>query len=123
MEVDMADIIPRGVVVAYWAQGDNIPAGWTLCDGSHDTPDLRGQFIRGGASLADLTGLKAGSNTHSHSVQVTVGNPTSGLNDNCSQGDNGITLAGSDHHHSGDGSTDVQANVPEHVVLLFIMKL
>jgi len=42
--------VPKGVIVMWWGEVDQIPAGWTLCDGSNGTPDLRSRFIVGAGS-------------------------------------------------------------------------
>jgi hypothetical protein len=44
-------LLPRGMIITWsppggWKQGDKIPTGWLLCDGSSGTPNLRGRFIR-----------------------------------------------------------------------------
>ena len=39
--------IPRGVIWMWSGNKADIPAGWALCDGSNNTPDLRGKFILG----------------------------------------------------------------------------
>lgn len=36
-------VFPRGGIIMW--SGDKVPAGWALCNGSNDTPDLRGRFI------------------------------------------------------------------------------
>lgn len=38
-------VIPVGGIVPFF--GETIPAGWALCDGKNDTPDLSDQFILG----------------------------------------------------------------------------
>ena len=38
---------PKGVIVAWAGASNQIPVGWSLCDGSGETPDLRGRFILG----------------------------------------------------------------------------
>lgn len=39
------DLIPKGMIVMWGGNVNNIPTGWHLCDGSNGTPDLRGRFI------------------------------------------------------------------------------
>lgn len=39
------DFIPKGMIVMWAGDDNNIPIGWHLCDGSNGTPDLRGRFI------------------------------------------------------------------------------
>jgi microcystin-dependent protein len=37
----------KGVILAWSGAINSIPLGWALCDGSNNTPDLRGRFILG----------------------------------------------------------------------------
>lgn len=39
--------IPAGVVVMWSGSVNTIPEGWALCDGTQNTPDLRGRFVVG----------------------------------------------------------------------------
>lgn len=36
-----------GTILAYTGNLDKIPSGWSLCDGTNGTPDLRGRFLEG----------------------------------------------------------------------------
>lgn len=38
---------PKGIIVAWSGDINKIPDGWALCDGTLNTPDLRGKFILG----------------------------------------------------------------------------
>ena len=42
-----SNVLPYGTIVPYVGELEKIPHGWALCDGSHGTPDLRGQFLQG----------------------------------------------------------------------------
>lgn len=50
--------IPKGVIVMWSGSAADIPAGWALCDGGENRPDLRGRFILGAGtpSNAELAG-------------------------------------------------------------------
>ncbi len=39
------NLLPRGAIVI-WTK-EIIPEGWTICDGTNGTPDLRNKFVRG----------------------------------------------------------------------------
>lgn len=54
--------VPAGVIVLWSGSEDNIPTGWTLCNGQNGAPDLRDRFVVGaGASYTvDETGGAAG---------------------------------------------------------------
>ena len=43
--IKLNQITMKGVI-AMWS-GNDIPDGWVLCDGTNNTPDLRGRFILG----------------------------------------------------------------------------
>lgn len=38
-------LLPPGIIVPYW--GTTAPPGWRICDGTNNTPDLRGRFLVG----------------------------------------------------------------------------
>lgn len=40
-------IVPPGCILIWSGAADAIPAGWALCDGLNDTPDLRDRFVLG----------------------------------------------------------------------------
>ncbi len=39
--------IPAGLICMWSGSSSNIPNGWTLCNGSNNTPDLRDKFVLG----------------------------------------------------------------------------
>ena len=39
--------LPAGTIVMWSGLVGSIPTGWTLCDGTLGTPDLRDRFVRG----------------------------------------------------------------------------
>jgi len=39
--------VPSGVIAMWGGSVSNVPNGWTLCDGTDDTPDLRDRFVVG----------------------------------------------------------------------------
>lgn len=58
--------VPQGGIIMW--SGSSIPSGWSLCDGSGVTPDLRDRFIVGSGSSYNI-GNTGGSNT----VTLTAG--------------------------------------------------
>lgn len=46
----------KGIIVMW--SGTNVPSGWTLCDGTNGTPDLRGRFVLGSGKGENLTERK-----------------------------------------------------------------
>lgn len=65
--------IPEGVITFY--NGENPPAGWQICDGSGETPNLVGKYVHttSGSEDPGTTGgtTDPSSNGHSHPVSVT----------------------------------------------------
>lgn len=57
--------IPSGVIVMWSGTLGTIPAGWSLCDGTGGTPDLRDKFIYGWSDGVDPGGT-GGAATHTH---------------------------------------------------------
>ncbi len=68
--------ILRGMIVMWSGAVDTIPAGYALCDGDNDTPDLRNRFVVGAGSTynPDNTGGSADAInvTHKHGGSVSV---------------------------------------------------
>jgi len=74
-----SDNVPAGVIVMWSGTLATIPDGWSLCDGSNSTPDLRDRFIAsivgtenpggtGGDHLQTLSVSNLPSHTHSFST-------------------------------------------------------
>jgi hypothetical protein len=57
--------LPAGVIVMWSGPIDAIPAGWALCDGQDDTPDLRNRFVLG-VGATEYLGTTGGSRAHIH---------------------------------------------------------
>ena len=70
------NVIPYGSIIMWYGSVASIPAGWALCNGSNNTPDLRGRFVvgagdsyspgnTGGANTVTLTAAQMPSHSHS----------------------------------------------------------
>jgi microcystin-dependent protein len=71
--------VPKGVIVMWYGPPDKVPAGWALCDGTGETPDLRDRFIvgaggkhkfkdKGGSREVTLTEAQLPSHRHEGNV-------------------------------------------------------
>lgn len=45
--------VPAGVIVMWSGETNAIPAGWALCDGQNNTPNLQGRFVVGYSGSGD----------------------------------------------------------------------
>ena len=94
------NLLPRGTIVAF--NSTTAPDGWTLCDGSNGSPDLRGKFIR---MWNDNTGgfNSDGYKSYSTSNASTYHSAWSGKSRNDQEGyilkHSFGSYAGSDLHH------------------------
>jgi len=75
----------KGIIVMW--SGSNVPSGWTLCDGTNGTPDLRGRFVLGSGKGENLTERKINDKggfethtltieeipTHDHNFNIVIG--------------------------------------------------
>merc|ERR1711997_338506 len=43
-------LVPSGGIIMWSGSASAIPTGWSLCDGTNGTPDLRNRFVVGGGS-------------------------------------------------------------------------
>jgi microcystin-dependent protein len=64
---DLDAAVPSGIIVMFSGPITDIPAEWTLCDGTNGTPDLQNKFVVG-AGDEYAVGNTGGSET----VQLTI---------------------------------------------------
>ncbi len=107
-------------MIMFWPHSvESIPAGWTLCDGTNDTPDLLNKFVVGAGDTynpGDTGGAASHNHTgtapaHSHSLTggAAIG-PGSGFYPTVYGGIVPITV-------------DPSSNLPPWHALCFIMKV
>ena len=127
----------RGIIFIFSGDITNIPLGWALCDGTKDTPDLRGRFVLGQGQGSGLTNRNmkntGGKETHilseselpSHDHRIHTGSGSGSTpagrvtqweqkNDNGFKDDNIIENTGASKGHE---------NMPPYYALAYIMKL
>lgn len=109
-----AALIPAGVITLWSGSIVSIPTGWTLCNGSNGTPDLRDRFVVGAGSTYAV-GATGGANTvtldatmipsHTHVITATGSSSTVSTAHTHSLSASGTTSGHSnDHTHSGTTS-------------------
>jgi hypothetical protein len=121
--------LPVGTIVAWWPPVPNSspPAGWAICDGHNQTPNLIGKFLSGVANGSEVsdgheTALgHFGEETHQHNFSGATDRPDGVRNGGKSGND--FAAMGTDHTHNYHGKTDQVSNIPPNVHVLFIMKV
>ena len=61
--------VPRGAIVMWSGDPNNLPDGWALCDGNKNTPDLTGRFIAGYSGIGAYN--RVGNRGGTESVNLT----------------------------------------------------
>ena len=130
--------IPTGLIAIWSGATGSIPSGWTLCNGTNGTPDLRNSFIIGAGSTYAVgqTGGSADAIVVSHTHTVTdpghlhntastgatstlinagAGNTTGASTSTTATATTGITIQTA-------GTSGTNANLPPYYALAFIMK-
>lgn len=141
-------LIPSGVIVMW--SGLSIPSGWSLCDGTNSTPDLRGRFVvSSGQNSSPASGdlnpnysisSTGGENTHqltynelpphSHGIVIpTCDNAGGGTQLQRGNPQVATSVIGSDNSVFSNSSMNTEStyvrheNRPPYYVLAFIMKM
>lgn len=63
-------LFPSGAIIMFGGLLEDIPDGWSLCDGSNGTPDLRSKFVMG-TYEDEQVGLTGGAESHTHGFNMT----------------------------------------------------
>jgi hypothetical protein len=132
-----ATTIPTGLIAIWSGSTGSIPSGWTLCNGTNGTPDLRNSFIIGAGSTYAVgqTGGSADAIVVSHTHTITdpghVHNTTSSgsgtLINAAASGTTGASTSTTASATTGitnqtTGVSGTNANLPPYYALAFIMK-
>jgi hypothetical protein len=130
--------IPAGLIAIWSGSTGSIPAGWTLCNGTNGTPDLRNSFIIGAGSTYAVgqTGGSADAivvahthtitdpghlhNTASTGAASTLINAAAGNTTGASTSTTATATTGITNQSTGVSGTN--ANLPPYYALAFIMK-
>lgn len=96
--------LPIGTIVMWYGAALDVPAGWTICNGTNGTPDLRDKFVIGAGTSVGLG--QSGGNSY-----VAIQTNTAG-----SHNHTGTSAAAGDHDHSGntDGHALTASEVAGH---------
>ena len=129
--------IPTGLIAIWSGATGSIPTGWTLCNGTNGTPDLRNSFIIGAGSTYAVgqTGGSADAIVVSHTHTITdpghLHNTTSSgsgtLINAAANGTTGASTSTTATATTGitnqtTGVSGTNANLPPYYALAFIMK-
>lgn len=109
--------VAAGMIVMWSGLVSDVPNGWSICDGTNGTPDLRYKFIRG---AGNQVGAQGGSASHSHSIDHYIGCASGSLfvvNGGCS-----CMVAAQGHTHSMYVNAQNASNIPPYYELIFIRK-
>lgn len=64
----VSDSVPIGSIIVWSGEPSNIPNGWSICDGTNGTPDLRNKFVLGSSDQKPM-GTTGGAETHTLSIE------------------------------------------------------
>jgi hypothetical protein len=68
-------VIPAGIIMLWSGSSASIPTGWTLCNGSNGTPDLRDNFVIGAGTTYSVNGTGGSKDlvvpSHTHTATGT----------------------------------------------------
>jgi hypothetical protein len=145
-------IVPIGGIIMWSGSIATIPSGWSLCNGSNGTPDLRDKFVIGSSidvsgitsTTVTGTGTKTGGNKdlvvpyHNHNLDDPghTHTFTATLRDGTAQSGSGVEevtenqtlttnsqVTGITIDPAGTSGNEVNANLPPYYALAFIMRI
>ena len=149
IDEQFSGVTPIGGIIMYKGAIADLPSGWSFCDGTNGTPDLRNKFIigasadSGGQANTTVTGstTKLGgtanaivvSHTHTatvtdpghrHTSTVLANNVSNGLEaGGAVNGNTSTATTGITVTNSTEGSSGTNQNLPPYYALAFIMRI
>lgn len=108
-----------GTITLWYSSIGSIPPGWSLCDGTNETPDLRDSFIQG-AGFSVSPGDTGGAATHKHTISEDQDFLTDGVDIADSYpASPGFATEQEPHDHTGE--TGIGQNRPSYKAYVYIM--
>ena len=145
------DAFITGMIMLWSGATDAVPAGWSLCDGTGNTPDLRDRFVVGAGNSYDVnatggskdaiavshthTGSTNATGNHSHTIPHHLVQAVGGTGDidRDNEYQQWKALSGQKTNTTGNhshtvsinsaGSSGANANLPPYYALAYIMKV
>lgn len=126
--ISAVSLIPSGLISIWKGSLITIPSGWTLCNGSNGTPDLRDKFIvgaagsysvsaTGGATTVTLTTYQIPAHNHSASSNST-GAHTHDINTIGGADDHGSTAVKMDYYTSLSNTATQSSGIHSHAITI-----
>ena len=101
--------LPKGTMVMFYLNSNNIPQGWQICDGTNGTPDMRGVVAVGvgqnssietsSYNLGDVGGSENAHLTRTKDVEVNIEGTAITIEQMPSHNHNNLTSYGGNHKH------------------------
>lgn len=145
------DAFITGMIMLWSGATNAVPAGWSLCDGTGNTPDLRDKFVVGAGNSYDVnatggskdaiavshthTGSTNATGNHSHTIPHHLVQAVGGTGDidRDNEYQQWKALSGQKTNTTGNhshtvsinsaGSSGANANLPPYYALAYIMKV
>jgi hypothetical protein len=97
LQANSAVSFPINSILMWHGSSVNLPPGWSLCDGSNETPDLRDRYLKA-IENEEEAGLTGGSATHNHGGNTNLdGGGTTSINTGIGSSGCGSPLALHEH--------------------------
>lgn len=111
--------MPTGTIVLWYGAIADIPAGWVICDGTKDTPNLQNVFVVG-AGDTYVVGATGGAINHEHQFIGTGHTHDIGSGSNIAAGSD---LSSTSDSEQAVGTTEVCDGRPPYRALAYIMHI
>ena len=114
--------VPTGGIIMW--SGASVPGGWSLCDGTNSTPDLRDRFVVSSGSAYSI-GNTGGANSVTLTVDQIPAHTHSAYTDGDGSPAGGVAKSsgnGSSQNTGSAGGGQSHENRPPYYALAFIMK-